>query len=367
MNDKFHKNPASIKHSNKPNWAGTRRTFIRDTSLMAAGIVAGALVPAGLAAGEAADSAIRKTPSFNPDMEYRRLGKTGLWISAVCLGGHWKRVNVMNQDFEKNRRDVVNRCMEVGINYIDACCRPEVLAYSKALAGRRDKMFMALSYCEHEVREEEYRTTEKLMESLDSLLAESKQEYTDLWRITCFEPGGKHSFDTSCELVAALEKAKKQGKARFIGISSHDRRWHKMMIEYFPQLEVILFPYTANSKVAPEDSLFDTVKKQDMGVFGIKPFASNSLFKGSSAPDDPNAEEDDRRARLAIRYILCNPAITAPIPGLISPAQVDNMARAVKERRQIDVAEAAELKRAVDEMWAGLPANYQWLKSWEYV
>ena len=26
-------------------------------------------------------------------MEYRRLGKTGLWVSAVCLGGHWKRVD----------------------------------------------------------------------------------------------------------------------------------------------------------------------------------------------------------------------------------------------------------------------------------
>lgn len=367
MNDKIHDNPASFKHSCKLNWAGTRRKFMRDTSLMAAGAVAGALIPAGQAVVEATDSAIRKTPSYNPDMEYRRLGRTGLWVSAVCLGGHWKRVNVMNQDFDKNRRDVVDRCMEVGINYIDACCRPEVLAYSKALAGRRDKMYMALSYCGQEVRNEKYRTTKKLMESLDSLLAESKQEYTDLWRITCFEPGGKHSFNTSCELVAALEKAKKQGKARFIGISSHDRRWHKMMIEYFPQLEVILFPYTAMSKVAPKDSLFETVRKHDIGVFGIKPFASNSLFKGSSAPDDPKAEEDNRRARLAIRYILCNPSITAPIPGLISPAQVDNMAKAVKERRQLDVAEAAELERAADEMWAGLPANYQWLKNWEYV
>ncbi len=367
MKDKFSRNPASVKHASKPTWSGTRRNFIRNTSLMAAGVVAGALVSGGHAAGEETESAIRKTPSYNPDMEYRRLGKTGLWVSAVCLGGHWKRVNVMKQDFEKNRRDVVDRCIDVGINYIDACCRSEVLAYSRALAGRRDKMYMALSYCGQEVRNEKYRTTKKLMESLDSLLSESKQEYTDLWRITCFEPGGKHTFNTSCELVAALEKAKKQGKARFIGISSHDRRWHKMMIEYFPQIEVILFPYTARSRVAPKDSLFDTVKKHDIGVFGIKPFASNSLFKGSSAPDDPNAEEDNRRARLAIRYILCNSAITAPIPGLISPAQVDNMARAVKERRQLDVAEAAELKQAVDEMWAGLPANYQWLKNWEYV
>jgi aryl-alcohol dehydrogenase-like predicted oxidoreductase len=334
---------------------------------MAAGIVAGALAPKDLALGKSTDSAIRKTPSYNPDMEYRRLGRTGLWVSAVCLGGHWKRVNVMKQNFEKNRRDVVSRCIDVGINYIDACCRPEVLAYSKALAGRRDKMYMALSYCGQEVRNEKYRTAKKLMESFDSLLAEAKQDYTDLWRITCFEPGGKHSFNTSCELVAALEKAKKQGKARFIGISSHDRRWHKMMIEYFPQIEVILFPYTARSKVAPKDSLFDAVKKHDIGVFGIKPFASNSLFKGSSAPDDPHVEEDDRRARLAIRYILCNPAITAPIPGLISPHQVDNMAKAVRERRQLDLAEKAELEQATEQMWANLPANYQWLKDWEYV
>lgn len=345
----------------------SRRTFIRNTSLAAGGVIAGSLAGKGYAFDKNTDMAIRKTPSYNPDMEYRRLGKTNLWISAVCLGGHWKRVNVMEQDFSKNRRDVVSRCIDVGINYIDACCRSEVLAYSKALAGRRDKMYMALSYCGREVRDEKYRTTKKLMESFDSLLAEAKQDYTDLWRITCFEPGGRHSFNTSCELVAALEKAKKQGKARFIGISSHDRQWHKMMIEYFPQLEVILLPYTARSKVAPKDSLFDAARKHDIGIFGIKPFASNSLFKGSSAPDDPNAKEDDIRARLAIRYILCNDSITAPIPGLISPHQVDNMAKAIKERRTLDIKETAKLEQAVDEMWAKLPENYQWLKDWEYV
>ena len=367
MKDKrfAHKSRGNSRPPTTP--ALSRRVFIRNTSLMAAGTIAGALTPKGYAFGRSIDAAIRKTPSYNAEMEYRRLGKTGLWVSAVCLGGHWKRVNVMKQDFDRNRHEVVSRCIDVGINYIDACCWPEVLAYSKALSGRRDKMYMALSHCGREVRKEEYRTAKKLMESLDSLLSEAKQEYTDLWRITCYEPGGRHSFNTSCELVAALEKAKKQGKARFIGISSHDRRWLKMMIEYFPQIEVVLFPYTAKSKVAPKESLFETVSKRDIGVFGIKPFASNSLFKGSSAPGDPYAEEDNRRARLAIRYILCNPAITAPIPGLISPQQVDNMAKAVSERRQFDLAEKAELERTVDQMWARLPANYQWLKDWEYV
>ncbi|MHC4087540.1 MAG: aldo/keto reductase [Planctomycetota bacterium] len=345
----------------------SRRTFIRNTSLTAAGAIVGALSSRSNGLSASTESAIRKTPSYNPDMEYRRLGKTGLWVSVVCLGGHWKRVNVMNQDFAQNRRDVVSRCIDVGINHIDACWDNEVKAYSKALAGRRDKMYMALSHGAKETRNDKYRTAKKLMGSLDELLRDSNQEYTDLWRITCHEPGGKHSFNTSCEMVEALEKAKKQGKARFIGFSSHDRRWIKFMIEYFPQIDVVCFPYTAKSKVAPKDSLFPALKKCDVGAFGIKPFASNSLFKGSSAPDDPHAEEDDRRARLAIRYILCNPAITAPIPGLISPHQVDNMAKAVKEHRKLDVAEAKELEKSMEEAWANLPANYQWLKNWEYV
>ncbi|NQT84849.1 aldo/keto reductase [bacterium] len=343
----------------------TRREFVRDGAMAAVGVAAGLAATKSVSGAETMNR--RKILSYNENMEYRRLGKTGLMVSAVCLGGHWKRINVMKQNFDKNRRDVVSRCIDVGINYVDACCLSEFVAYSKALKGQRDKMYLALSHEQQEVRRPEFRTAKKLLESFDSLLKEAGEDYCDLWRITCFEPGGRHTFNTSCELVAALEKAKKQGKARFIGISSHDRRWLKFMIEYFPQIEVILFPYTAKTKVLPKDSLFDAVKKCDVGVFGIKPFASNSLFKGNSAPGSPHATEDDRRARLAIRYILCNPLMTAPIPGLISIPQVDNMAKAVMERRQLDLAEAEELRNAADEMWAKLPPDYQWLKEWEYV
>jgi aryl-alcohol dehydrogenase-like predicted oxidoreductase len=161
-------------------------------------------------------------------------------------------------------------------------------------------------------------------------------------------------------------KAKKDGKARFVGISSHDRRWLKFMVEYFPQLEVVLFPYTARTKKVPKDSLFDALKKCEVGAFGIKPFANNSIFEGSSAPHNPHAEEDDQRARLAIRHILCNPHII-PIPGLVSSHQVENVARAVKERRELDLAEAKKLTKVMDQTWAKLPKDYQWLKNWEYV
>ena len=92
-----------------------------------------------------------------------------------------------------------------------------------------------------------------------------------------------------------------------------------------------------------------------------------SLFKGDSSPNSPYSKVDNNLARLAIRYILCNPAITAPIPGLISVQQVDNVARAVKERRELDIKEKAELNDAMQKAWATLPANYEWLKDWEYV
>jgi len=169
--------------------------------------------------------------------------------------------------------------------------------------------------------------------------------------------------------VEALERAKKQGKVRFTGISTHNRVWLKSMIEdYSQQMEAVLTPYTAGSKTLPHESLFETVKKHDTGVLGIKPFADNNLFQGNSAPNSPTAVEDSRRARLAIRYILSNPAITAPMPGLVSKEQVDNVAKAVMERKKFgDKGLAAELGNATDQMWAKLPSHYEWLRDWQHV
>jgi len=347
----------------------SRRQFLRDTALAAAGM---AVTVETL--GTAASSA--KALNQNPDMEYRRLGRTGLMISAICLGGHWKRIDTVvataggidAPDFRKNRHDVVSRCIERGINYIDACTSSEVIVYSRALKGRREQMHLGFSWFEEEMRNDNFRRADKLLATLDRGMKEAGLDYVDLWRITMHEQSGQHASPEVDEMMKALEAAKKQGKARFTGFSSHDRPHIRSMIETYPSVvDVIVTPYTAKSKVLPADSLFEALKRHDVGMFGIKPFASNSLFRGSSAPDDPAAADDDRRARMALRHILCNPAVTAPIPGMINLHQVDNAAAAVKERRQLDAAEQAELEQAATEMWARLPEDYQWLRNWEYV
>lgn len=364
----------------------TRRQFVQTATAASAAAAAGLSGSLGSGAPPEVAAEVKKTRCYQPGMEYRRLGKTGLWVSAVCLGGHWKRVDKVigakqpidpyegpknggdMGAFLRNRLEVVNRCIEVGINCIDFAGNAEPETYCKVLKGRLDKMYLCYSHPNSELRVPENRTAKRLVELFEAGLKRCHMECADVWRLMAMERGGRHSQADVDAMIEALGIAKRKGLCRHTGLSTHDRRWAKKLIETYPeQVEMVCMPYTANSKVLPEDSLFDALTKHDVGFLGIKPFASNAIFKGDGSPKGPHCEEDDRRARLAIRYILANPAITAPIPGLISTHQVDNVARAVKERRELDLSERAELRRMGEEMWARLPEGYQWLREWEYV
>jgi len=358
----------------------SRRQFVLGTA--AAAVAASGAAHAAEPPKQPLDTS--KILNHNADMEYRRCGKTGLMVSAVTLGGHWKRVvqiiggsepqgwmnnDINNEAFQRNRAEVVTRCIERGINYVDACCGEEILAYSRALRGRRDRMYFGFSWHVRESRFPEWRSRAKLQEGLDLGLKEAGLDHVDLWRISLLVDSGKHTRGEIEEAVAALDWAKKTGRARFIGVSSHDRAHLKHLVETYPQqMEAILTPYTARTSVVTDETgLWAAVRRQDCGWFGIKPFASNSVFKGDSSPTSPAFDEDNRIARLCIRSILANPAITAPMPGMISVQQVDNIAEAVRERRQLDRQEKADLDRALDRAWANLPEGYQWLKEWDSV
>ena len=399
----------------------TRRDFVGSGAAAAAGLAAGLTSTQTVFAGNPTNKKTEGILNYNEQMEYRRAGKTNLMVSAVCLGGHWKRLNTVvpdifkgggwlsagleNEGFQKNRCDVVTRCIERGINYIDACTAQEVTAYAKALEGRRDKMYLGFSWYQQEMRSlstEMFKAekagkpkppgwiTQKLKDALNLGFRKAKLDYVDIWRITCFEDSGRHTDQQMEEMCEALAWAKKSGRARFVGISSHDRPHIQKWIEQAPDvIEVVVTPYTAKTKlsgarletaeegnstqVVPigdgswENSLWATMQKRDVAWFGIKPFASGSMFKGDSSPGNAHEKEDNKIARLTIRAILTNPAITAPIPGLITPEQVDNMAIAVLQRRALDAKEQAELDAATDRAFANLPYHYRWLNNWNYV
>ena len=221
------------------------------------------------AAGVAAEAqtkapAKRSILNYNENMEYRPLGKTGLMVSAISLGGHWKRIGtVIGNDivpkrysdndwtylklpgFMQARDRVLSHCIDAGINYLDAMAAPEVVAYGQLLKGRRNKMYFGYGWWAKEPRFPEWRNAKKLLQGFDENLRQAGLDYVDLWRVALPMEGVPDLGELQRVEEATIEglmKAKQQGKARFTGVSTHNRIWLKALIEQYPkQIEVAIF------------------------------------------------------------------------------------------------------------------------------
>ena len=73
-------------------------------------------------------------------MKYTTLGKTGLNVSVVGLGG----IPIQRTDVEGTRK-VIDACVECGVNYIDTARGYTVSEeyLGEVLEGRRDKFILA--------------------------------------------------------------------------------------------------------------------------------------------------------------------------------------------------------------------------------
>jgi len=332
-------------------------------------------------------------------MHYRRLGKTGLMLSEISLGGHWKNreggrlwlkfaQEEVPSDVAQNRTEVVSRCIDLGINYLDITTPAECLAYGVALRGRREKMYVGADDSYLCPRDPANRTVERLVLDVEECLRRLNTDYLDLWRVQA-DVAGRHPDEEVEVMVEAFEKVHEQGKVRWFGISSHNRQFLQHVVETFPQIAVVIFPYTARSKPHPgggqpqveeapagpggkdfTTSIFETARKHEVGIITIKPFAGGSLFRiGAKFPiEDKGPEEDHKLARLTLRYILLNEHITATVPGMTTVYEVENNVRASYERTvALNPAERQKLSQATARMWANLPAEYHWLHEWEWV
>ena len=129
--------------------AVTRREFVRHTAAAAAGAaVAGGIMGQPAVAAPAETSDVRRTRSYHENMEYRRLGRTGLMVSAVGIGGHVKKIPFGggSPEFKQNRREVLAACIDHGINYADPCGAGEVMFVAEALGKNREKMYLGFDW-----------------------------------------------------------------------------------------------------------------------------------------------------------------------------------------------------------------------------
>jgi len=377
----------------------SRRTFIRNTSLMAVGALAGKQHVLGKP-NTSVDTS--KILNYNPKMGYRRLGKTGLMISEVSLGGHWRAPwrdrsggwwwgkfagEEVPDDVAKNRTDVVSRAIECGMNYVDITGAEECLCYGVALKGRRDKMIVGADDSKLCPRRDEYCNVKAQIHNVEECLRHFGTDYLDIWRVQAKMDGTNTDADVEA-MIGAFQKLHKAGKALHFGISSHSRPWAQHVIEKYPEVEMFIFPCTAKTKdkgtpatrdnieevnagYGPEHkSIFRSLREQDVGLITIKPFFGGSLLKTHDKPKlGVGSKEDNDLARLTLQCVLnLSDAVTAVIPGLSTVYEVDNAARASYTRPLGQTAaEKGWLTDVTDRRWAALPQEYTWLRDWEIV
>ncbi|OHB73966.1 MAG: hypothetical protein A2Z25_05630 [Planctomycetes bacterium RBG_16_55_9] len=383
----------------------SRRDFMRNTSLVAAGAIAGALTGQGQASDGSVDKS--KILNFNEKMHYRKLGKTNLMVSEVSLGGHWKNRNAgrywdsfaneeVPDDVAKNRTDVVSACIDSGINYLDITTAAECLCYGEAIKGRREKMYVGADIHNLGPRGSHLCNVKDQTFNVETCLRLLKTDYLDIWRPQAKMSGklGTDELNTDPEvesLIETFQKLHKAGKVRHLGMSCHCRPWFEHVLSKYPQFEMIIFPCSAKTRAKGEvptkdnvleanpgygsdetQSIFEVVRKQDVGVVTIKPYFGGNLFESCGKVNFPvmgvGSKTENDLARLTLQCILANPAITASVPGLSTVYEVENAARA-SYTRPLGMAEADKqwLMEITERQWANLPQEYVWLRDWVIV
>jgi len=346
----------------------TRRQFLKATSATVAAGTLGCL-PAGAAP-------LPEILNHNPKMGYRRLGKTGAMISEVSLGGH----GATGPDRVANRVAVLERAVELGMNYVDNNIAEECDLYGEAMSrsktAGRDKWFIGFASWPQKVTEEyeDQLTPEKMMTSIEDRLRSYKTDVLDMWRPVGATWGeGQRSIATLLMVthkaldmvVGVFEKASQQGKVRYLGISAHNPKVFRRVLEEYPQFSVIIFPYLFLTKELGGDSLLKLAAEKDVGVIGLKPFGAGTTF--GIKPREIQGEVD-ARARVLVKNMLRERRLSAVIPGVNFPNQLEVNVEGSYLRDEPDTPEEqAALRQCTENFYANLTLDYQWLRRWVVV
>ena len=247
----------------------------------------------------------------------RRLGRTGLMLSAVGFGAQRTR-----------DADLIRYALDQGMTHIETAWsygfgRPGNSAecIGKAIAGRRDSVCLAVAY------EAAPPPTSKvwLPHQFEQTLRDLGTDHIDifLWH----HPGGtvnnhELTLSESQALVAAGERVdlmlkwKKEGKLRWCGVTTHGEQtqWLKFVAESgLYDVAVVAFNYQSPKAVA---AAMQAAAHQGIGLIAMKTQSPNYLEGEAAIGSAP-----DHRA--ALKWVLTRDYLTAAIPGMTTRSQVD--------------------------------------------
>ncbi len=272
-------------------------------------------------------------------MKYRELGKTGLKVSEIGLGGEW-----LERHDTKECREVILRCEEAGINILDCwMSEPNVRTnIGLAIKGRRDKWIIQ-GHVGSTWQDGQYvrtRDLDKVKPAFQDLLKRLGTDYIDLGmihyvdRVDDFETVFRGPF-----LDYVLE-LKEKGVIRHIGMSTHNPATAKLAVES-GIVEMILFSVNpAFDMVPPSDDIetyfsetydeglqgidperaefYKLAEKAGVGITVMKGYAGGRLFDAGRSPFGVALTPVQ-----CLHYALTRPAVASVLVGAETREQVE--------------------------------------------
>ena len=248
-------------------------------------------------------------------MEYKILGKTGLKISKLGLGG----IPIQKIDAQ-GTKTLIEELIKEGVNFIDTArgytVSEEYLGY--ALDGVRDRFIIATK--------SGARTKDAMKKDIETSLEKLRTDYIDLYQL--HNPSEKDMETVISEdgALRALLEAKAAGKIGHIGITLHSAELFKKALE-FPWVETIMFPY--NIVETQGEEMIAECAERNIGFICMKPLAGGAI-------------ED---ATTAIRFISSNPAVTVVIPGMADKTEISQNISAVNDLSPLSSEEKEKIAK----------------------
>jgi len=258
-----------------------RREFI-------GGMAALSVAPAGLAGG--VDAASLPTGAGSDvakkgEMPYRVLGKTGMQVSCIGLGGYHLGAAGLP---EAEAIRIFHAAVDRGINFSDNCWDynggESERRVGKALqGGYRERVFVMTKF--------DGRTKTAALKQLDESLQRLQTDVIDLWQfhenIRLEDPD---RFLAEGGAVEAVQEAKKTGKIKFVGFTGHkDPSVHLRMLEMaekrnfsFDAVQMPLNVMDAHFRSFGTEVLPILVRKQ-IAVLGMKSMGSGAILRSNTA------------------------------------------------------------------------------------
>jgi predicted aldo/keto reductase-like oxidoreductase len=172
------------------------------------------------------------------------------------------------------------------------------------------------------------KTGKDCLADLETSLRELGTDHLDIWYLHARDTAGAISDDC----VAAQEAAKKQGKTRFIGVSTHDPNAVADHILKLGKHDAVLFTYSFAMGTS-RDAAIAKLHKAGLGLLAMKvatPGGGASEAPGRRAPVTPVRKPGGALA--GVKWALKNPAIAAAVVTMMDSDTLTENFRAVTEK-----------------------------------